>query len=246
MGCPFPSERGGKINLGARWGSRKLEGPDYSVSSLFGLSLMGPLSSGAASSCTSQSARLAWPGLPLETGRCRLSGEKEGWRELGGHKVCRRGETWRPGRDRDSPGTGLAWLRGHSCQAGGHTPCPGPAPHFLFEPPPSPVKGGCSGRLTPRDHSLQGNAASESGLAQWGAGEACGWRVPPVSPSPLASPQPAGPVPGAEGLHAVPTRGGLLPGPGAHRCRAAHAHACRGTPRPHGRAGGRGTPSSQA
>lgn len=160
----------------------------------------------------------------------------------------RRGVAAGPGPRQSWDGAGLSG--GHSCQAGGHAPCPGPAPHFLFEPPPSPVKGGCrgySGRLTLRDHSLQGNAASESGLAQWGAGKACGWRVPSVSPSPLASLQPAGPVPGAEGLHAVPTRGGLLPGPGAHRCRAAHAHACRGTPRPRAgrRVGGRARNTQQ-
>lgn len=43
------------------------------------------------------------------------------------------------------------------------------------------------------------------------------------------SPQAAGPVPGAEGVHAVPPGGGILPGPGAHRRRPAHAHAGRGT-----------------
>lgn len=35
------------MDLAGRWGSRKLEGPDCTVSSLFGLSLMGPLRSGA-------------------------------------------------------------------------------------------------------------------------------------------------------------------------------------------------------
>lgn len=41
--------------------------------------------------------------------------------------------------------------------------------------------------------------------------------------------QSAGPVPCPQGLHAVPAGGGILPGPGSHRRRAAHAHACRGT-----------------
>lgn len=53
------------------------------------------------------------------------------------------------------------------------------------------------------------------------------------------SPQAAGPVSGAEGIHAVPPRGGLLPGPGPHRRRPAHAHAGRGMSR---RLGGRGDP----
>lgn len=42
--------------------------------------------------------------------------------------------------------------------------------------------------------------------------------------------QAAGLVPGSKGLHTVQTRGGILPGSGPHRCCAAHAHACRGTP----------------
>ena len=33
-------------------------------------------------------------------------------------------------------------------------------------------------------------------------------------------------VPGAESLHTVPTRRGLLPGTGACGCSAAHEHAC--------------------
>lgn len=55
----------------------------------------------------------------------------------------------------------------------------------------------------------------------------CGCRVP--SGACAVSPQAAGSVPGAEGVHAVPPGGGLLPGPGAHRRRPAHAHASRGT-----------------
>uniref|UniRef100_A0A8C4UBM7 Rab-GAP TBC domain-containing protein n=1 Tax=Falco tinnunculus TaxID=100819 RepID=A0A8C4UBM7_FALTI len=45
---------------------------------------------------------------------------------------------------------------------------------------------------------------------------------------PGVSLQAAGPVSGAEGIHAVPPRGRLLPGPGPHRCCPAHAHASRG------------------
>lgn len=55
---------------------------------------------------------------------------------------------------------------------------------------------------------------------------------------PALSPQAAGPFSGAEGLHAVPPRGGLLPGPGPHRRGAAHAHAGRGRSGERGGAGG--------
>lgn len=61
-------------------------------------------------------------------------------------------------------------------------------------------------------------------------GQAAGRRACGVASSACpVSLQAAGPVPGAEGVHAVPPGGGLLPGPGAHRRRPAHAHAGRGT-----------------
>lgn len=40
--------------------------------------------------------------------------------------------------------------------------------------------------------------------------------------------QAEGPVPCSQGVHAVPTGGGLLPGSGSHCCCVAHAHACGG------------------
>lgn len=57
------------------------------------------------------------------------------------------------------------------------------------------------------------------------------WAAPVLSlhlSLPGLSPQAAGPVSGTEGVHAVPPGGGLLPGPGPHRRRPAHAHAGRG------------------
>lgn len=88
------------MNLAARWGSRKLEGPDCTVSSLFGSNQRWVLLGlGHFILYFPESlACLAWP----SSGNRKMhksSGEKEGWRELGGYKVCRKGETWRPGRD---------------------------------------------------------------------------------------------------------------------------------------------------